>query len=127
MKYIRSLSRLRELADIKIVKTMSDAEGVNAKIEQAETLKDEIEQEHQQGKEKLEQLIYSPISNIPDYYKLRSAIAAMNSHLLYLTTRISSLDDDIEEMNKQSNELNEELVRLRKKSKKFSKLIAERF
>lgn len=125
MKYTRSLSKLNDITDMKIAHEVAEIDKLLKKIDELEELKEQLEQEIIDGKEELKRLINSSVSKISDYYKLRSAISALNGRLLILETRIESANDNIEEVNVEIANINEKVVFLRKKKKKFEKLLSE--
>ena len=124
MKYTRSLSRLNDITDMKIAQEVSELERLLKKIDELESLRNQLKQEREAGKAEVISLINSSLSKIADYYKLRSAIAALNGRILIIETRIESVDDNIKEILEEIDKINAQISFFRKKKKKFEKLLS---
>ena len=124
MKYTRSLSRLNDITDMKIAQEVSELDRLLKKIDELESLRNQLKQEREAGKAEVISLINSSLSKIADYYKLRSAIAALNGRILIIETRIESVDDNIKEILEEIDKINAQISFFRKKKKKFEKLLS---
>ena len=109
---------------MKIAQEVSELDKLSKKIDELESFKQQLIQEQEAGKVEVIRLINSSLSKIADYYKLRSAIAALNGRILIIETRIESVDDNIKEMLGEMEKINEQISFFRKKKKKFERLLS---
>ncbi|MGL4734770.1 MAG: hypothetical protein ACRCWB_06720 [Enterovibrio sp.] len=65
-----------------------------------------------------------PVTKIYDYYKIRSAISAFSSKATIIESKIASANDDIEDILVVISKVNERISFLRKKKKKYEKLLS---
>lgn len=127
MKYTKSLSKLIDITNLRIAKNLSESESLKYKAIELERLKKELQDEYVRKNNELNSKINSSVSKIPDYYKQRSEISSLSSQLLIVSSQIDNVSDNLIELTAMITELNEQMLGLYRKKKKYSKLISEGF
>ncbi len=125
MPYTKSLIKLTDITDMKIAKTMSESDVLNGKVQQLEGIKNQLNGEIQQCRLEIERLINEKLNNIRAYYKTRSEISIQGSRLVSIEARIDNIEADIKELNDRIDILYQETIRLKRKKRKYNRILLE--
>lgn len=125
MPYTKSLIKLNDITDMKIAKTMSESDVLNGKVQQLETIKNQLDDEIKQCRLEIERLVNEKLNNIRAYYKTRSEISIQGSRLVTIEARIDNIESDIKELNDQIDILYQETIRLKRKKRKYNRILLE--
>ncbi len=125
MPYTKSLIKLTDITDMKIAKTMSESDVLNGKVQQLEVIKNQLNGEIQQCRLEIERLINEKLNNIRAYYKTRSEISIQGSRLVSIEARIDNIEADIKELNDRIDILYQETIRLKRKKRKYNRILLE--
>lgn len=110
---------------MKIAKTMSESDVLNGKVQQLEGIKNQLNGEIQQCRLEIERLINEKLNNIRAYYKTRSEISIQGSRLVSIEARIDNIEADIKELNDRIDILYQETIRLKRKKRKYNRILLE--
>ncbi len=125
MPYTKSLSRLNNITDMKIAKTMSELDELRSQIRELENKKQHLFEELEKCKSLMEHLINEKVSNMSEYYKTRSNISLQGTKIVMLEAQIENIDDEIEELSEGLGKFHEEILKLKRKKKKYDRILQE--
>ncbi len=125
MPYTKSLAKLTDITDMKIAKTMSESDILNGKVQQLEIIKNQLDDEIKQCRLEMERLVNEKLNNIRAYYKTRSEISIQGSRLVTIEARIDNIEADIKELNDKIDVLYQETIRLKRKKRKYNRILLE--
>jgi outer membrane murein-binding lipoprotein Lpp len=125
MPYTKSLIKLTDITDMKIAKTMSESDVLNGKVQQLEAIKNQLDDEIRQCRLEMERLVNEKLNNIRAYYKTRSEISIQGSRLVTIEARIDNIEADIKELNDKIDILYQETLRLKRKKRKYNRILLE--
>lgn len=125
MPYTKSLIKLNDITDMKIAKTMSEMDALNGKIQQLENIKNDLYQELENCRNEMNRLVNEKLNNIRGYYKTRSDISIQGARIVTIETRIDNINDDIKELKSQIDVLYQEVIRLKRKKRKYNRILLE--
>lgn len=124
MKYIESLSRLANIIEMKMANETSELVRLEKKKINLETTRAQLQKELHDTREYISRLVKQPVTKIYDYYKIRSSISAFSSKATIIESKIASANDDIEDILVVISNVNERISFLRKKKKKYERLLS---
>ncbi len=125
MPYTKSLSRLNNITDMKIAKTMSELDELRTRIHELENHKKYLFEELEASKSLMQHLINEKVSNMSEYYKTRSNISHQGTRIVMIEAQIENTDDDIEELSEGLGKFHEEILKLKRKKKKYDRILQE--
>ncbi len=125
MPYTKSLIKLNDITDMKIAKTMSESDVLNGKVQRLEMILKQLNEDIAQSRFEMERLVNEKLNNIRAYYKTRSEISIQGSRIVTIEARIDNINSDIKELNTQIDILYQETIRLKRKKRKYNRILIE--